>query len=251
MKRMYSILFFMVIPFLVGLACTIGDVNPISPANPDKTPLQPTRTPGLTSQELTVVPTPENPVFFTEEFDPTYKVNNWQYFNLGRGDIQNLSIEQEADHLLFDLKEDDLYIYYMYTPYMYMNVSLVLHAHNLGRNNNNISVVCRMNSEATQWYEFSVASSGLWTLYAMDGIYHRLASGGTRALKKETALNEYQMVCNEDEITVLVNGEQLRTVKEPKYHFTNGLVGFNISSIKDYSVLPITVSIESFEIDLP
>ncbi len=104
--------------------------------------------------------------FYTEEFDANYTPDNWQYLTLGSGSDKDLVIQQEDDHLLFDLGDKDLYVYFMYTPYTYQDVSLTLNAENRGRNNNNVSLVCRMNSDVTQWYEFSVESGGVWYLYA-------------------------------------------------------------------------------------
>jgi hypothetical protein len=136
----------------------------------------------------------------------------------------------------------------MYLPYTYDNVSIKLNAENRGRNNNNVSLVCRMNDEGTQWYEFSVESGGVWYLYAVDGKYHIIDNGGTTALKQGKELNEYQMACNDNEITLFVNGTKIKTVKDNTYGFNEGMVGFNISSL---NVLPITVEVKSFEIAQP
>lgn len=190
----------------------------------------------------------EAEAFFTEEFESSFVAENWQYFTLGSGDDSDLVIQQESDHLLFDLGDEDLYVYYIYTPYIYEDVSIALNAENRGRNNNNVSLICRMNEEGTSWYEFSVESGGVWYLYAMDGKYNILANGGTTALKQGREVNEYRMDCDGSEIALYVNGKEIRTVKDTKYGFDEGAVGFNISSL---NVLPITVEVNSFEIAQP
>ena len=190
----------------------------------------------------------EAPAFYTEEFDANYIPDNWQYFTLGSGSDKNLVIQQEEDHLLFDLGDKNLYVYYMYTPYTYDDVSLTLNAENRGRNNNNVSLVCRMNNDGTQWYEFSVESGGVWYLYAVDGKYNILDNGGTTALKQGKEVNEYRMDCVGDEITLYVNGTELKTVTDSTYGFNEGAVGFNISSL---NVLPITVNVNWFDIAQP
>ncbi|HEX5944188.1 MAG TPA: hypothetical protein VFY66_18040, partial [Anaerolineales bacterium] len=172
----------------------------------------------------------------------------WQYFIVGDGDDDNLVIEQRDDYLYFDLGAEDLYVYYMYAPYIYDNVSLTMNALNQGRNNNNVSLVCRMNSEGTQWYEFSVESGGLWYLYAVDDKYNVIANGGTNALEQGRAVNEYAMTCQGDEITLSINDQEIRSVRDNTYGFGSGLVGFNISSL---NVLPITVEVNWFEISQP
>jgi serine protease Do len=189
--------------------------------------------------------------FYTEEFEANYNPDNWQYFTIGKGSDSNLVIKQENDHLLFDLGDIDLYVYYVYNPYIYSDVTLTLDATNRGKNNNNVSLVCRMNEDGTQWYEFSVANNGLWDLYAFDNGYNRIDNGGTNAVKSGKVENIYQMTCNGNEITLAVNGQKIKTIKETNYGFEKGLVGFNISSVKNYSTLPITVEVNSFDIAQP
>jgi hypothetical protein len=150
--------------------------------------------------------------------------------------------------MLFDLGDKNLYVYYMYNPYTYEDVSISLNAENRGRNNNNVSLVCRMNDDGTQWYEFSVESGGVWYLYAVDGKYNIIDNGGTNALKQGKEVNEYQMTCKGDQITLYVNGTQIKSVRDSTYGFNEGRVGFNISSL---NVLPITVNVNWFDIAQP
>ena len=264
MKAFRPILFLAAVLLVVGLACSAvsGGISPTQPvatavqveptvSNPPTTAPEPTTVPP--TEVATEAPTateaaPQAQDFYTEEFESDYNSNDWESFTLGQGDDSNLVIQQEGDHLLFDLGDEDLYVYYMYSPYTYDNVSIKLNAENRGRNNNNVSLVCRMNDKGTQWYEFSVESGGVWYLYGVDGKYNIIDNGGTNALKQGKELNEYQMVCNDNEITLYINGTKIKTVKDNKYGFNEGLVGFNISSL---NVLPITVEVKSFEIAQP
>ena len=263
MKPLQPAFFFAAFVLLVGLACsavTGGGTTPTQPppASPTEEPVQNLPTATESAPEPTEVPATEAPPpteeaapaseFYTEEFDSENALANWESFTLGQGEDRNLVIKQEDDHLLFDLGDEDLYVYYMYTPHEYEDVAIKLNATNRGRNNNNVSLVCRMNSEGTQWYEFSVESGGLWYLYAFDEKYNTIANGGTQALKQGREVNEYGMTCQGDEITLYINGEELRSVTDNKYGLGSGLVGFNISSL---NVLPITVEVNWFEIAQP
>ena len=264
MKHLKPIFFFTAFLLSVGLACsavTGGDATPTPVPLPTQEPqVIPTNTepapepePTATEAQSTEAPAPteEVPVnseFFTEEFDTEDALANWESFSLGTGEDRNLVIQQEDDHLLFDLGDEDLYVYYMYTAYEYDDVSIKLNAENRGRNNNNISLVCRFNSEAGQWYEFSVESGGVWFLYAVDEKYNRIANGGTNALKQGREVNEYAMTCEGDQIAIFINGEEIKRVTDNTYGFNSGLVGFNISSL---NVLPITVEVNWFEISQP
>ncbi len=263
MKALRPILFLAIVLMLVGLACSAltggGTEEPVPTEEPvqvvteaptEEPTAEPTEAP---TEEPTTEPTQE-PVssesrdFFVEEFDSQYVPDDWQYFTLGDGDPDNLVIEHRDDYMLFDLGSEDLYVYYMYAPYTYSNVSLSLNALNQGRNNNNVSLICRMNEDADQWYEFSVESGGVWYLYAFDGGYNRIANGGTNELRQGKEQNTYRMDCVDDEITLYVNEKKLSTVRDSKYFFNEGFVGFNISSL---NVLPITLEVNWFEIARP
>ena len=264
MKPLRPLFFVAALILFVGLACSAlsGGADTPTQAPPPTEPVQvlPTEAPPEPTQAPpTEVPTLDLPApteapvdtasdFFTEEFDSEDALANWESFSLGSGEDRNLVIEQEDDHLLFDLGDEDLYVYYIYTPYEYEDVSIQLNAENRGRNNNNVSLVCRLNPDAQQWYEFSVESGGLWYLYAVDGKYNRISNGGTKFLKQGREVNEYAMTCEGDEITLFINDEEIAHVTDSIYAFNSGLVGFNISSL---NVLPITVEVNSFEISEP
>ena len=266
MKRLRPPFFFTALILFVGLACsalTGGGGAPTQPPPtsqpvevlPTQAPPEPTEVPPTEAVVPTLeLPAPTEPPastsdFFVEEFDANYNPENWQYFTIGTGDEDNLVIEPQDDYMLFDLGDEDLYVYFMYAAYTYENVSLRLNAENRGRNNNNVSLVCRMNSDGDQWYEFSVESGGVWYLYAVDNDkYNILANGGTNALKQGREVNQYQMDCVGDEITMYVNDQKIQTFQDRRYLFDDGFVGFNISSL---NVLPITVNVNWFEIAQP
>lgn len=264
MKPLQPVLFLTAFILLVGLACSAvtGAGNTSTEAPPPTQPVQviptntelapteapPTEAAAPTEVVATEPPAPETQQFFTEEFESEDALANWESFTLGAGEDRNLVIQQEDDHLLFDLGDEDLYVYYIYTAYDYDDVSIKLNAENRGRNNNNVSLVCRLNSDAGQWYEFSVESGGLWYLYAVDEKYNIIANGGTQALKQGREVNEYGMSCEGDRITMTINDEEVKSVTDNTYGFNSGLVGFNISSL---NVLPITVEVNWFEIAQP
>lgn len=237
---------------LIGLACAASGGNTSTPSIAvTQTLTMPANGSPSVAAPATAIPTATKiPAFFSEEFGAQFDASHWQDFTLGKGDSSQLVIRHEEDHLLFDLGSDDLYVYYMYKPYTYKNTLLTLNAQNLGRNNNNVSLVCRMHDES-KWYEFSVTSSGLWTLFAFDQIYHILGTGGIDFLRQGNEENEYQMICKDDEIRLSVNGREIRTINDTRFGFQEGYAGFNISSIQGYSVLPIRVQVNRFVIGLP
>jgi len=266
MKTFRPLIFFVIFILFIGLACNVL-TNNVTAQPEQEEPVQSVQeTPSLQEPESTEVPTTENPVqsptesaaeptqvpvpskFFTEEFDPGFVEDNWDFFTLGNGSETDLVIEQEDDHLLFDLGDEDLYVYYMYLGDTYDDVHIILNAENRGRNNNNVSLVCRFDSDAGEWYEFSVESGGLWYLYAFQDGYNIIDSGGTKALKQGKEVNEYGLTCNGNELTLTVNGDTIKRITDTRYKLSDGQVGFNISSL---NVLPITVEVNWFEVSEP
>jgi len=264
MKNFRPLILFVILLLIVGMACSAvsgggGDTpsqpqkdEPVAPVQQDQGPdvSPPTEEPAPVPTESAPEPTeaPAVSKFFTEEFESGFVEANWDFFTLGTGEENNLVIEQEDDHLLFDLGDEDLYVYYLYIGDEYDDVHVKLNAENRGRNNNNVSLICRFDSDAGEWYEFSVESGGLWYLYAFDGSYNILDNGGTNALKQGKEVNEYELLCEGNQLTLIVNGDTVKKVTDTTYGLGEGLVGFNISSL---NVLPITVEVNWFEISEP
>ena len=148
--------------------------------------------------------------------------------------------------LTFLLNDQSLYVYYIYQPRSYENVVVRIRAENIGTlNNNNVSLVCRMTDHT--WYEFSVTSGGLWYLYdASNDDYTDISNGGTTALKTGQNVNDYEMRCIGNNISLYINGQEVTTIKDDLYK--EGQVGFNISSLNVY---PIEVQVIELEISEP
>ncbi len=216
---------------------------PLPTARPtdEPAPIQPTSAP---------VDVPQD--FFKEEFSTNTNLGNWSYFTTGPGskDDSNLSVDARDDGLLFDLGTLDLYVYYLYEFQLaYRDTTVTLVAENRGVNNNNVSLICRMNYDKAEWYEYSFESGGVWYLYSVSsGAYKRMDNGGSNALRQGLAVNEYAMTCKGNTITMYINGQKLKTYTDNKNGFFEGQVGFNISSL---NVLPVTVNVKSFEIAEP
>ena len=187
--------------------------------------------------------------YFTEEFDQDPQ---WNYF-LTSGDEDKTTVKFDDSLMIFNLDAISTYAYYIYEAFEYRDVRIDLRAENRGKNNNNISLVCRA-TDAEGWYEFSTEGGGLWYLYAVvpgsDGKlrYNTIDSGGVKALRQGKETNEFTMICKDNEITLGVNGVEIKKVRENKYSLRDGFVGFNISSL---NVTPIVVEVDWFQVSEP
>ena len=258
-------LFLVFTVLVVSLACSAlsGGSTPAPQQIPTEAPSQIQLPPPATEAPVQPTSVPEQPTIappvaeaqlgsFKEEFSLNTDLANWSTFNAGPGskDASKLTVEKRADGLLFDLGTLDLYVYYLYKPQLtYKDTKVTLVAENRGANNNNISLVCRLNESKLQWYEYSFESGGLWYLYSVSsGTYKKMADGGSNDLHQGLAVNEYSMTCQGNIISVYINGKKLKTYTDKVNYFGEGQVGFNISSL---NVLPVTVNVKSFEVSEP
>jgi S1-C subfamily serine protease len=189
------------------------------------------------------------PAFYTEEFDPgTNTVDNWYWF-LTNGDENRFDIYTENGRLVFDINGNDIYSYYAYDPWVYENVRIDALVENRGKNNNNVSLICRGSDQG--WYEFSIANNGLWWIYAYDNsddTYNQLADGGSTAVNMGKDVNEYTIFCYGDTLSFNINGIETHTMKETNFAFREGQVGIGVSS---FNVLPIIVEFDWVTISEP
>jgi hypothetical protein len=191
----------------------------------------------------------EASAYFTEEFNS--EPANWEIL-MTHGNPEKYTTEFSGSRMIFDLEDLDIYLYYIFQGQSYSDVRLDINAENRGKNNNNVSLVCRKSDEG--WYEFSTEGGGLWYLYAatpdQDGKinYDVIDNGGAISLKQGKAVNEYTMICKGTDITLMINGVEVKKVKDKIYAFRDGNVGFNISSL---NVTPIIVEVDWFKVSEP
>lgn len=265
---------FLAIFVLIGLACSFS--KPSDPTATPETitiqepvvpPVQPTQQIGEPSIPITqpttepfIMPTnppivlpSEEPIstgsepFYTEEFDQV--PNNWSYF-LMEGSDKNMDVFVENGSLVFDLRGEYQWVYYLYEDYIYEDVYIEAVAESRGMNNNNVSLICRYTPDEG-WYEFNISNNGLYYIYAYSALnesYNTLFNGGSTAVNMGKSVNVYSAICEGNELTLFINGKQERTIVDNTYKFREGQVGVSVSSFK---TLPILVEFDYVYIDQP
>jgi len=175
------------------------------------------------------------------------EISEWESF-VTNGDPTSVRSGIVDENFHVEFSNVYTYQYYIFDLFEIEDVKLELRAANLGGNNNNISLVCR-NSEAG-WYEFNVASNGLYWIYLYDPDleepYKQLWNGGSFNINLGKEENVYSAICNGEDLTLLINGEEAITVKDQS--LTIGKVGFSVSS---YNVTPVIVEVEQFTASVP
>jgi hypothetical protein len=251
-KVLFPFVVFALLVLAVGLACITTTATPaaqptqqqiIPPTLPPQQPTQPPQ-PTLPPQPTA---TDETPAFFTEDFVVT-SLPNWSYF-LMSGDESNMSITS-GDHLLsFDLEGANVWVYLMYDPYTYTDVRIDARAENRGKNNNNVSVICRYSNDG--WYEFNIANNGLYWILAYDNAdqsYYTIFNGGSTLIKMGKDTNDYTVGCVGNTLSLYINGTLVKSIKDTKYNFKEGQIGLGVSS---FDVWPIIIDWDYITISQP
>lgn len=186
------------------------------------------------------------PAYFTENFTSGIDPALWEFFFLGAGDPGKASVVSSENGIRFSLKDPDIYAYYIYKPVTtYTDVVTRLRFAKFGSiNENGVRLMCRR--KGNTWYEYRVSSGGPWWFYYYDGSYNVIASRATTFLKSGSNINEIEMSCIGNEISLRVNGKDVWTVTDN--NLTAGQVGFNISSLRFF---PVEIEIKQFEVTEP
>ena len=197
--------------------------------------------------------------FFTLKFDQNADLSNFEFFNDGKGDEKNMNINPLENGIEFVLNDQYLSPIYFYAPYSYDDVAVRLQAENLGSDNNfNVGLVCRFTGKV--WYEVSITGGGLWEIFwwYKDGGGGYFKDGGTNALKVGQWVNDYEMRCIGNKISLYINGQEVKTIETTTYtqylseqeknSVAEGQVGFSISS-EDST--PVDVLVSEFEVYKP
>ncbi len=272
MKPLRPLFFLTAIILFVGLACAAlgGGTTPTQAPPPTEPvqviptdpPPQPTEVPPTealpTEEEPTEeppVPEPQSQQFFTEEFDAPLS-SDWDILTVTGStdaDPDKVTVETDGGRLIWDFDSEYVYYYMFYNAYEYDNVRLDVRADNRGRNNNSISLICRYDPD-TGWYEFNIANSGVYDiLYGEvrpngDIAYNTIANGGSLAIKQGMGVNEYAIICEDNELTLFINGDEVTSIQENRYGLRSGQVGMSVSS---FNVLPILIEMDWVQISEP
>jgi hypothetical protein len=207
---------------------------------------------GTSSTSTNTTASASGDVYYETEFDGTF--DEWNYF-LVLGEDDGFSFEARDSRLRWDISERYNW------GYMYLNtleaadVRIDIEAENLGRNTNNVSLVCRYtgNGADAEWYEVNITNGGLFYFYrydpsyaAVEDRYIQLGSGGSNLIKTGKNINSYTLICDGNELTLGINGVEVKSVRDNI--LTSGLVGLGVSS---FDITPITLEFDYFVASVP
>lgn len=187
----------------------------------------PTSTPTATARPTnTPTPGPGDVVYQATQ------TSDWQQWRLIYFGTDKYTTTPDGDSLTMLIDGLDTYVYAFYTPefaYPDMQVDVDVEVVS-GPNQNNLSVACRYSPRG--WYEFNVASGGLWNIfkYEKGKGYTALKSGGSTAIKANQTGNHLTAVCAGDSLTLYINDVKVGTARDTT--FNQGSFGISASTFR-------------------
>ncbi len=195
-------------------------------------------------------------VYFSTQFDDVNEMSNWFAYLVN--DQNNRILDaKDSDYkatihdstLRFEFTGDQTYkyVYFIFSPLSTNNVRIETTASNLGRNNNNVSLICRYTQDG--WYEFNIANNGKFNILryiASSRAYRALWTGASTAIKMGNETNQYDADCNGDKLTLYINGDLVKTVTDKS--LKDGQIGLSVSS---FNVTPIILEFDYFTASVP
>jgi hypothetical protein len=192
-------------------------------------------------------PVAEPQAYFIEEFEGD--LSSWSYF-LMNGDESKMDLYNDFGRLIFDLQGTNQWVYFLYDEFTYTDVRIDVYAENLGKNTNNVSLICNY-SDRFGWYEINISNGGLYDILVyseMDGDYFTLASGGSTNIRIGRDVNVYTAICQGNKLSLYINGIFEKEFVDRKYNLREGQVGLSVSS---FDALPILVEVDYIAISQP
>jgi len=270
MKNFRPLILFVAFVLVVGMACSAASGGGDAPSQPQQQQQEPAQPPAdepaqpePDAPEPTEPPAPEPEpteepaasMYFTEEFESGLS-NDWSIFTVtgsDDADPDKVTVEVDDGYLVWDFDSEYLYYYLFYSAYEYEDVRLDVRADNRGRNNNSVSLVCRYDPDVG-WYEFNITNGGLYDIIYAEVTskgeisYNTITNGGSNAIRQGKDVNEYAIVCEGNELSLFINGDEVNTIVERKYDLRKGQVGISVSS---FNVLPIQIDMDWVKISEP
>jgi hypothetical protein len=260
-------LFFVVMALLVITGCqpSVSEVSTAiaktRAAQPTSTfTPEPTNTPTLTpsptpTSTITSTPTPEFLQFFTENFE--LASDSWSFFVIpapfiyGSYRPSNLLVQGLVEEFIpgiqdgflrFELHAKELFASAYYNRFTYDDVRIDARVSNIQGNGNFLGLICRYDPNVG-WYEASLGDSGLYWVNAVkisdSNKINRilLVTGGTGIIKGGQAENEISLVCQENTLSLLINGKLINQIPVESIGFTSGYSGVSVHTLSRWVIL--------------
>jgi hypothetical protein len=232
--------------FLLITACQSTSPTPVQESIPTAS-LPPSPEPATATVTFTPAPTFTStpvPLYFIEDFNSP-DTSPWASFQTGGASIPSLGIENGL--LRFDLSSADSWYYAIHQAHEYEDINLT--AKFSGPPSGSAGLICRHSADG--WYEFNIASDGTYNvLFGQslgDGIanYLPIASDPSEYLIPGTMDYEIGLTCQQNLLSLFINGKLIRNLDVTRLALTQGRVGIATASFKES---PVIITFDWFKV---
>lgn len=270
----------LVLVLLISLACnfeiTFGEEEPTATPLPGNT-AEPTQTPTSAPQ---IPPTEEAPptlppqapptevppqapipgfnirasqpgdIYYSERFEG---LESWAYLLLS-GDENGYSFQAFDNRLRTDIQTQDTWVYYFLEGVEFQDIRIDIQVENRASNTNFVGMICHFSSRG--WYEANILNTGEYVIYyyageAGSGELNEMFTGGSTLIKTGRTINDYALICQGETLTILINGQEVRSIPLRTGDFPfldSGQVGLSVST--SYAI-PVIVDFLQFVLSVP
>ncbi len=209
----------------VTLACDIGGIGaqatetppppPTEAPPPPPTVEEPVAEPGTTGETHVVE---ESSGYFVDEFDGD--LEDWEHFVIVGNPDGKYIRQVGGDRVKFELPKQDTSVYYDKTGFVMEDVLVETEVETVGGDDNGIMLFCRRSDKG--WYEMRVHTvgrfAGTYEAYRFDpklrsrnqnpyvNLLKDIERISTYELKSGFQVNKIGLLCQEDEIRIMING---------------------------------------------
>ena len=157
----------------------------------------------------------------------------------------------ENDFLRIDISTPDTWYYAIHNAHEYSSV--FVSAKFSGTPTGSLGVICNYD-ELKGWYEFSLASDGIYSIlfgqWLADGIaeYTPIAVDDSEYLKDGNLSYEIGLTCQDDTLLPYINGKLFDKVDVIRYGLTEGKIGISASS---FGEVPMIATFDWVKVEEP
>lgn len=158
--------------------------------------------------EVSPVATPPSQILFD---DFTHPNSDWARF-----DIETGAAYVQSEEFFLEDRGKNIAVYSPLVGQEYADVQVSLTVrHVQGSMNNWMGVICRQQDEAN-YYLLAISADGYYLIQLVenDTVLPLLGPGVSEAIHSGKANNQLEVTCQEDQLSLRVNGELLATVKD-------------------------------------
>jgi len=238
------------------------------PALPTEAIIEPTVPPPAATEAAapTDEPAPEQPpsddlidrsasqsgdLYYVEDFEG---MDGWYVFPT-HGNFDGYGYELFDNRLRVDIESQDTWVYFMFEDAgEFQDVRVDITVENRASNTNFVGMICRQTAQG--WYEANILNTGEYFIFyggpeGSEDSIETMYKGQTRLIRTGQKINEYAMICQGEQLTLLINGEEAVSLplRTGEFRFLeSGQVGISVST--SYAI-PVVVDFLQYILSVP